>query len=265
MCGTVQMSHRRDATIAARAPVFTVNPRMTTANSASPRVQGQFIAVVSHELRYPLTPIQNAAALLRHGPADPATVRRAAEIIERQVTGMDRLIGDLVDVCSIHFGVLEVRRARARLSGIVDLALASAGEIATERGHTMVVSVSPQPVYLDVDVTRLARALHHVIANASKYTDRHGHIHVRAQREGAVAVITVSDTGVGIAAEDHESIFGPFVRFDPRGRNEAGLGIGLYLARNVIEAHGGTISVESSPGKGSVFTVRVPCEALTTR
>jgi signal transduction histidine kinase len=247
----------------ARTAVRHADADMNTVNSVSFRPQEQIITVVAHELRFPLTPIRNAAALLRQVPADTATVRRAAEIIERQATRLDRLITDLVDVSRMQYGVLEVRSQRTKLSDLLNLALESAGRIATERGHALTVSASPEPIYLDVDLPRLARALHHLIANACHYSDAPAYIHVRAQREGLAAVISVSDTGVGIADAERESIFGLFVRLDHSRKSETGLGLGLYFARQLVEAHGGTIDVESRRGKGSDFTVRLPCEPIT--
>ncbi|HEV7607341.1 MAG TPA: HAMP domain-containing sensor histidine kinase [Steroidobacteraceae bacterium] len=233
-----------------------------TAADVSDGTHEQIIAIVAHELRHPLMPIRNAAALLRQEAPDAATVLRAAEIIERQALAMHRLIGDLVDVSRTQFGALELRRVRAPLTELVECAIESAGPTATERGHTLLVSISPQPIYLNMDVLRLGQALHNIISNASKYTDKQGHVHVRAQREGAEVVVVVSDTGIGIPPAELEKIFGLFVQSAQGARVEPGLGLGLYLARHLIEAHDGTVTAASDgPGRGSVFTVRLPCEA----
>lgn len=224
----------------------------------------QIIAIVAHELSHPLVPIRNAAALLKRDALDAATVRRAAEIIERQANGMHRLIGDLVDVSRLQLGAIELRQVRAPLSELIDCALESAGPFADERGHTLAVSVPPDPIYLHMDVLRLCQALHNIIANATKYTDEHGVIHVQARRVGAQVVISVSDTGIGIPRAELEAIFGLFVRSGQSGRNEQGLGIGLYLARYLIEAHAGTITAASAgAGRGSEFTIKLPCELPT--
>src|SRR5205085_1157566 len=163
------------------------------------------------------------------------TLRRVADIIERQTTGMYRLIGDLVDVSCLEMGTLALHPARALLSRLVELAFESTETYASERGHTLSVSVAPAPIFVHMDVMRLTQALHHIIANACKYTEKHGLIFIRAQQDGLHAVITVSDTGDGILATELEAIFGLFVQREHRPRTEPGLGLGLYLARQLIE------------------------------
>jgi signal transduction histidine kinase len=126
------------------------------------------------------------------------------------------------------------------------------------------VSVSPEPIYLQMDVLRLCQALHNLIENACQYTAKHGHIHVRAQRNGARVSIVVSDTGNCIPTAQLESIFGLFARAGQGGRIHAGLGLGLYLARCFVEAHGGTVTAASAGANcGSEFTICLPCEAST--
>lgn len=237
---------------------------MITASAARTGASEQFIANVAYQLRYPLVPIRNAAALLKREATDPATIRRVAEIIERQTNGMHRLIGDLVDVSRVELGTLSLQRSRNLLSRLMELAIDSTEAFASERGHVLFVSVAPTPIHIHMDDARLTQALHHIIANACKYTDKHGHIFIRAQQEGLVAVITVSDTGDGILSTELEAIFGLFVQCERGPHAEPGLGLGLYLARHLIEAHGGTVVAESAGvGRGSLFTIRLPCEAAS--
>lgn len=238
---------------------------MGTVEVEAGSAHSQLIAIVAHELRHPLVPIRNAAALLQRDMVDAATIRRAAGIIERQVSGMNRLIGDLVDVSRSQRGTLEMRRARAPLSAVVEWSIESAQPLAHERGHTLSVRVSPEPVYLDMDLLRVSQALVNIIANATRYTEAHGSILVRAHREGARAMIVVSDTGIGIAEPELEAIFGLYAKSAQGMRVEQGLGIGLYLARHFIEAHGGTVTAASAGiGRGSDFTIRLPCEVPAT-
>jgi len=205
-------------------------------------VHHQLVALVATELRHPLVPIRNAAALLRHESLDAATIRRAAEIIERQVSGMNRLIGDLLEVSRLQMGSLELRPVRTSLSDLMRRVVESAGPVASERGQELLVTLSPEPVYLNMDLTRVAQALHNIIGNTSK----HGHIRVRAHREDMQAVFVVSYQGLG------------------NGEPEPGVGLGLYLARYLLEAHSGTVTVESSAaGLISIITVRLPCELPT--
>ena len=239
---------------------------MTTAAAAANGAHKQLIAIVAHELRNPLMPIRNAAALLKQNAPDADTVRRAAEIIERQANAMHRLIGDLLDVSRTQLGAMELIRVRAPLSELMERAIESAGPASEERGHTLLVSVSPQPIYLNMDVLRLCQALCNIIGNASKYTDEHGYVHVRAQGHGAEVTIVVSDNGIGIPAAELETIFGLFVQAGQGKRVEPGLGLGLYLARQFVEAHGGSVTAASDgPGRGSVFTIRLPCEESARR
>jgi signal transduction histidine kinase len=239
---------------------------MMNAAAATHAPNEHLIAIVAHELRYPLVPIRNAAALLKQDALDAATIRRAAEIIERQANGMHRLIADLVEVTRMQLGPIELRTARATLDTVLERAIESVAPIAREHGQTLSINRSPEPIYLEVDVLRLASALHNIIGNAFKYTEPHGFIHIRTKRHGCEALIIVSDTGAGIPAADLERIFGLFVQSGPRERIEAGLGIGLYLARHLIEAHHGTVTAASDGReRGSVFTVRLPCEPPTLR
>jgi len=239
---------------------------MESAEAEVDDAHGQLIAIVAHELRYPLVPIRNAAALLKHDVVDAATIRHSAGVIERQVNRMNRLIGDLIDVSSTQRGSMELRRSRAALTDLLECAAESAEPLASERGHTLTVSPPSEPVYLYMDVLRLCQALLNIIANATKYTDRKGHIAVRAHCESDHAVIIVSDSGIGIPPQDLEVIFGLFAKSSQAMRIEHGLGIGLYLARHFIEAHGGTVTAASAGiGRGSEFAIRLPCEAPTGR
>jgi signal transduction histidine kinase len=211
----------------------------------------QFVAIVANELRRPLEPIREAASLLRHASVDAATIARAAQIIEHQVSGMNRLIADLIDVARMRADALELQRVRAPLSGLMGLVVESAAPVASERGHGLSVSVSPEPIYLTIDLVRVAQALHNIIGNASKFAGRHEPIHVHAGREGAQAVIVVSNLRSGAEAAEIDMIFDL----------EPGLGLGLYLATYLVEAHAGTIAaVVAGPDHGSEFTVRLPCE-----
>lgn len=233
--------------------------------TAAPGVDdAQLIAMVADELRQPLFPIRHAAAMLSGAAPDAATVQRAAEIIQREANSMNRLIGDMIDVSRMEMGTLELFRKRAPLSELMDRAIESAEPFARVCGHRLSVSVPAEPVYLQMDVPRLGHALNNLIANACKYTDKRGHIYIRAQRHGARVSIVVSDSGVGIPAAQLESVFGLFAQAGQDGPLQAGLGLGLYLARRFVEAHGGTVTAASAgENRGSEFTILVPCESST--
>ena len=119
----------------------------------------------------------------------------------------------------------------------------------------LTLSVSSSPVYLQLDELRLSQALHHLITNACKYTERHGHIHIRAHREGPKVLIVVSDSGAGIHHSKLETIFGLFVRAGSSTSPETGLGLGLYLARHFVEAHGGTVDIGSTTFKTAAAVI----------
>jgi signal transduction histidine kinase len=234
---------------------------MTNDATASDGVHERLVAIFANELRHPLAPIRDAAAQIRQAAVDADTLRHAAEIIERQASDMQRLIGDLLDVSRMQVGALDLRVKPALLTQLVERAVESAAPLARERGHTLHVSVAPDPVYLYIDVLRLSQALHNIIVNAGKFTEREGHIYVHSRREGEDVVIEVRDTGMGIPAGDIETIFDLFWRCEQQECSEPGLGLGLYLSRFLIEAHGGTVSATSEgPGRGSIFTVRLPGE-----
>jgi len=238
--------------------------RLTNDAAASEDAHQQLVAILANELCQPLAPIRDAAAMLRQGTIDERTLRHASEVIERRAGDMHRLIGDLLDISRMQAGTMEIRVEPALLTDLVERAVESARLLARERGHTLHVSVNTDPVYLNMDVLRLSQALHNIITNATKFTDRDGHIYISARCDDAAVMIEVRDTGIGISEQELETIFDLFWRCKQRERLEPGLGLGLYLARYLVEAHGGTITAASEGcGRGSVFTLRLPCECST--
>ena len=226
--------------------------------------QSHLIAIVAHELRGPLMPIRNTVELLKRAPLDALTVRRAAEVIERQVIGMMRLIDDLVDVSHLTSGNLEIQRRRVSMREIVEHCVEIVGTYVADRGHKLLVEISAEPVYLVADAMRVCQSLQNLVTNAAKYTNNGGVIRIRARRDNGQAVFEVSDNGIGIAADQLEIIFDMFAQDGQVGsrRSEGGLGIGLFLTRNLVEAHGGAVVATSAgPGLGSEFIVRLPCES----
>jgi len=225
------------------------------------RRKDEFLATLAHELRNPLAPIRNALHLLQQRPAEDPTVRAAQEILGRQVTHMVRLIDDLLDVSRITQGKLELRRQPVELSRVIEQALE------TSRPHIsqqLTVALPSDPVRLDADPVRLAQVLSNLLNNAAKFTPKSGRIDVTAQVEGATVVIRVRDSGVGIAPEQLPNLFRIFSQAEsPLERSKGGLGIGLSLARSLVELHDGTIEARSEgAGKGAEFIVRLPVLAL---
>ena len=224
------------------------------------RKKDEFLATLAHELRNPLAPIRQAAALAAHSGTTPEQIRWSHAIIERQTAHMVRLLDDLLDVSRITRGRLEVRRARVLLRSIVDAAVETARPAIDAGKHTLTVSSPDEPLELEVDALRISQVLANLLTNAAKYIDRPGLIRLNAERVGDGVIIRVADNGIGIAPEDLPKIFEMFAQVKPTvDRKEGGLGIGLALSRALVEMHGGKIEGRSEGlGKGSEFTVRLP-------
>lgn len=223
------------------------------------RRQTEFLAVVAHELRNPLAPISNAAALLGMLPAEELLPRLQA-VIERQVAHISRLVEDLLDVSRASTGKLRLERRRVDLSNIIDEAVDGSRPARKKRGQQLQVHRPPGTLEVHGDPVRLTQVLSNLLDNASKYTPVDGEVGLSVVKAGDTIVMTVSDNGIGITAEALPHIFEPFVQ-DPHaiGFNGVGLGIGLTVVRELVEAHGGTVSVTSAgSGLGSQFVVTLP-------
>lgn len=224
------------------------------------RTKDEFIAVLAHELRNPLAPVRTAAALLRaHGPANPL-VARCAAVIDRQAAQMARLLDDLLDVSRLSRGKLILQHGPVVLQNVVEAAAETARPHIEQRQHQLVIDVPDTPILVDGDAARLTQVLGNLLNNAAKFTPPPGQISITARAENDEALVTVRDTGAGIASDQLKHIFDLFTQ---AGRDErtssTGLGIGLALARQLVEMHGGSISVSSEGlGNGSEFAVRLP-------
>jgi signal transduction histidine kinase len=223
--------------------------------------RNRFLAIVAHELRSPLMPILNGASVLRRSPGDQELVTRTAQIIERQGRLLSGLIEDLLDVSRTQRGQLLMRPRRIRVQDVIDLCVETAAPLLRENRQRLVISVAPDSMELHGDLNRLGQALQNLISNAAKFSERGGIIRIRAERQEADAVVTIVDQGIGIEARNLESIFALYRRVGDKSiAQDAGLGIGLYLARYVAEAHGGTVTATSEGlGRGSCFRLQLPC------
>jgi signal transduction histidine kinase/ActR/RegA family two-component response regulator len=231
------------------------------------RRKDEFIAVLSHELRNPLSPIRNAVSYLRAIPLADPKVAWARDIIDRQSAQLVRLIEDLMDVSRISQNRLELRLELVPLSQAVDMAVEATREMFAASKQELEVSLPGDPVYLRADAARLAQVLGNLLNNAAKYTDAGGRISISARVEDAYAVVTVSDTGIGIPQEDLPGVFEMFSQVQlNRSRSRGGLGIGLALVRALVEMHRGTVSAHSEgPGTGTRFVVRLPLAGAVQR
>jgi PAS domain S-box-containing protein len=224
------------------------------------REKDDFIATLSHELRNPLAPIRNAVGVLRKlDPGDPR-VAWCHDVIGRQTEQMAHLLDDLLDVSRLTRRQLTLRPRRLDLATAIAQAIEIAQPVIEAAGHELEVALPPGPVELEGDLTRLAQVFSNVLINAAKYTPGKGRIALSIRREGREASVTIRDTGIGIAEEHIAQIFEMFGQVESaRDRSQGGQGIGLSLARGLVELHGGTIRARSEGvGKGSEFEIRLP-------
>jgi signal transduction histidine kinase len=230
---------------------------------AADRRKDEFLATLAHELRNPLAPLRNALRILDVAGGDPAAAKRARDMMDRQLQQMVRLVDDLLDVSRITTGKLAVRRERTELGAIVRNAIDTARPFIDARRHMLVKRTPREPVWLDADATRLAQVFSNLLNNAAKYTDPGGRIELVAEVVDASVVIRVTDNGIGIAPSMQNAIFEMFTQVDHSlERTQAGLGVGLTLAKRLIELHGGTIEATSDGlNRGSSFVVTLPIAA----
>jgi PAS domain S-box-containing protein len=229
------------------------------------RRKNEFLAMLSHELRNPLAPILNTLFALRQtSRTDEAPeILQARLLIERQVGHMKAIVDDLLDVSRVSTHKMQLEFRRVPLGQVIDDAVEAARTFITERRHELTVAVDPDPIPVDADPTRLEQVIVNLLNNAAKYTEPGGSIWLTARREGDQAVIRVTDTGIGIAPEMLPQVVELFRQVDHSpDRRQGGLGIGLTLARSLVELHGGTIEAHSEGlGKGAEFTVRLPAKS----
>lgn len=221
----------------------------------------EFLATLAHELRNPLAPIRNALEIVRlidTGPVEP--VRRARDMMERQVGHMTRLLDDLLDVSRITRNRLDLRRDIVSLADVLEGAVEACETLLRAEDRLFTLTLPPDPIWLDADDTRLTQVFTNLLNNAAKFTHPGGRIAVAARRHDGWVEVTVEDDGIGVDAADRQRLFDMFEQgATADGDGTPGLGIGLTIARRLVELHGGTIAVQSAgEGLGTTFTVRLP-------
>ena len=225
------------------------------------RRKDEFLALLSHELRNPLSSIVNALQLMRLQRGDETLLQlQARTILERQVAQLSRLVGDLLEISRVAIGQLRLQLETVDLRGVVGVAVAATRAAVERRGHRLEVAVPEGPVWLFADPARLEQVIVNLLDNAAKYTEPGGRIWLSVSIERDIAVLRVRDTGVGIAAALLPNIFDLFTQADRTlDRASGGLGIGLSLVRALSEQHHGSVEA-SSPGigQGSELVVRLP-------
>ena len=230
------------------------------------RRKDEFLATLAHELRNPLAPIRQGVRIAAATNSTDAQRRWSHAIIERQVLHMSLLLDDLLDVSRIGRGTLLLRKSSELLSVVMDTALEAARPHLEAKRHRLEKSLPPTPVTLEIDPVRIAQVLGNLLTNAAKYTDPEGRILVSAQREGADFVIRVKDNGIGLTQEQQAQVFEMFSQVPAAlDQSQGGLGIGLALARGLVELHGGTIQASSAGlGQGTEVIVRLPGSCIVS-
>jgi signal transduction histidine kinase len=224
------------------------------------RRKDDFLAMLAHELRNPLAPIRNAVQVMRHlGSQDPR-LQEMRDVVDRQTDQLAHIVDDLLDISRISLGKVVLRKEKTDLSTIIGRAVETSRPFIAARGHRLTVSLPPESLQIDGDVTRLVQVVSNLLHNAAKYTETGGDIWVTAEGRGPEVQIRVKDNGVGIPAAVLPHVFDLFTQSEHTlGRSEGGLGIGLTLVKNIVEMHGGTVRVLSAgQGQGTEVVVSLP-------
>ncbi len=232
--------------------------QLNDALALADRRKDEFLAILAHELRNPLAPLQTALELIRRAPDQPIAPR-TLDILDRQVYQMTRLVDDLLEVSRITAGKIELRRARLRLTDVVEESLLASRVQVDARRHTLVTHAPERSPLVVADPMRLAQIITNLVNNAAKYTDPGGDIELAWGEDGDTAFVRVTDNGRGIPADLIGRVFEMFVQERAGTDGGDGLGLGLALVQRLVTMHGGTVTAASpGPGRGSVFEVRLP-------
>jgi PAS domain S-box-containing protein len=239
------------------------NARLYGSLQEQDRRKDEFLAMLAHELRNPLAPIAAAADMLRLGTAGEERVRRASEVIGRQVRHMTSLVDDLLDVSRVTRGLIQLDRTVLDPMAIVAGAVEQARPLVEARRHVLCVDGDAGGARIVGDANRLVQALVNLLNNAAKYTPPGGSIDLSVARQGTTLSIRVRDNGLGIDAALLPHVFDLFTQAERSpDRAQGGLGIGLALVKTIVTLHGGQVVARSDgAGAGSEFTVTLPCVA----
>lgn len=249
--------------LADRAVIALENANLVSALQESDQRKDEFLAVLAHELRNPLAPIRNSIQVLRTKGIHVPEVRWAADVIDRQVIQLTRLVDDLLDVSRITSGKIQLRKEALAVAAVVQSAIDASRPLIEAARHDFSVEIPSDPIFVQGDLTRLSQVLLNLLNNAAKYTNPGGRISLVVSKAGDQVEISVRDTGIGIAAEMLPRVFEMFIQVDlSLERTQGGLGIGLKLVRQLTELHGGTVrALSAGPGKGSEFIVALPIDS----
>ncbi len=229
------------------------------------RRKDEFLAMLAHELRNPLAPIRNALHLLRFREQPDEKAEYAQNMIDRQLLHMTRLVDDLMDVSRITRGKVALQKEVINLSALVERAVEISNPLIASRMHQLTVTNTSGPLIVEADGVRISQVIANLLNNAAKYTEPRGRIDLKVEKVEEEAVISVQDTGLGLAPEMLHSVFDLFTQVQGSvSRSEGGLGIGLSLVRSLVQMHGGSVAAFSEGlGRGSRFEVRLPLQKGT--
>ena len=239
-------------------PVLLLTARDAVADrlERSFKAETQFTSDASHELRTPVTVILAECDTLERTQPTAEDYQEGVGVIRRQAQQMSRLIGQLLHITRLEQGTQKTYMERADLSALAE-AVCEQQRLIAPAGTELMLD-APEPVEVQADVLLMTRVLNNLIANAFRYGKDGGHVSVTVRRENGWAVLAVRDDGIGIAPEQQERIWQRFYQVDPARSGGEGTGLGLYMVRQIARLHGGTAEVDSAPGQGSTFTVRIP-------
>lgn len=249
--------------LARRTAISMDNARLYHEAQCAILAREEFLSIASHELKTPLTTVKSYAqmlsARLRKPNSDPKRVQHLTNRLEDQILRLETLVIDLLDASRIQQGRLEISPESVDLVPLTREVM-SRFEDAPERlpEHSLVLD-APEPVVGNWDPARLDQVLTNLVSNALKYSPQGGEIRVRLRQHAHDAEIAVSDQGIGIPREEQTHLFEPFTRATRSGEVASGQGLGLFITAQIVQAHEGTIEIESQPGSGSTFSIHLPC------
>ena len=238
-------------------------PRRAAELERSSRRMEEFLAMLAHELRNPLAPLRNAVEIMTLKGGLPPYMSAVSAMIDRQVRQLTRLVDDLLDVARITTGKISLRREPFDFRGVVLASVETARAGIERKRQVLTLDLPDGPLPTTGDAARLGQALQNLLNNAARYTPTGGAIRLAVRHQGQALVITVSDNGIGLAPEAIDRIFDLFTQERvARDPSDSGLGIGLSLARKVVELHSGSLTAYSAgPGQGSSFSMLLPSTA----
>ncbi|REJ96322.1 MAG: response regulator [Planctomycetota bacterium] len=242
------------------AAQYQASQEKTEALERADRRKNEFLAMLAHELRGPLAPMQFAVALLERDDVDITMIGEVRETLKRQLQQMSRLISDLLDASRLAYGKIELKRETVELSTIVERAVELVRPLISQKRQELVVEFNEESIALDGDLIRLTQVFANLLTNAAKYTEEEGKIWLTCARERDSVVVDVRDNGVGIEPDLLADIFSTFTQEQrSRKRSMGGLGLGLSLVKQLVELHGGSVRAASAgANKGSTFSVNLP-------